>query len=69
MTFIEGLPYLVLYNLIFVMPLFLIVLLIAYGLSPEQANTWRIKYRKTLRFIVGIAMIAIGAIIFFGWFG
>ena len=69
MTFMEGLPYLVLYNLIFVMPLILILLLVAYGISPERANTWRIKHRKTLRFIVGIAMIAIGAIIFFGWFG
>jgi cytochrome c biogenesis protein CcdA len=69
MTFMEGLPYLVLYNLIFVMPLILILLLVAYGISPERANTWRIKHRKSLRFIVGIAMIAIGAIIFFGWFG
>ncbi len=69
MTFMDGLPYLILYNVIFVMPLVLILLLVAYGISPERANSWRIKHRKSLRFIVGIAMIALGAIIFFGWFG
>jgi cytochrome c biogenesis protein CcdA len=68
-TLMEGLPYLILYNLIFVLPLILILLLVAYGLSPERANEWRVRNRRTLRLIVGLAMIVIGVIIFSGWMG
>ena len=68
-TMMEGLPYLILYNFIFVLPLILILLLVAYGLSPERANEWRVRHRRTLRLIVGLAMIAIGIIIFSGWMG
>ena len=66
-TLMEGLPYLVLYNFIFVLPLILILLMVAYGLSPERANEWRIRHRRTLRLIVGLSMIALGIIIFSGW--
>jgi cytochrome c biogenesis protein CcdA len=66
-TLMEGLPYLILYNFIFVLPLILILLMVAYGLSPERANEWRVRHRRTLRLIVGLAMIALGIIIFSGW--
>jgi cytochrome c biogenesis protein CcdA len=68
-TLMEGLPYLVLYNFIFVLPLILILLLVSYGVAPERANVWRVRHRRTLRLIVGLAMIAIGVIIFSGWMG
>ena len=68
-TLMEGLPYLILYNFIFVLPLILILLLVAYGVSPERANEWRVRHRRTLRLIVGLAMIALGVIIFSGWIG
>jgi cytochrome c biogenesis protein CcdA len=68
-TLMEGLPYLVLYNFIFVLPLILILLLVSYGVAPERANVWRVRHRRTLRLIVGLAMIAIGVIIFSGWIG
>jgi cytochrome c biogenesis protein CcdA len=65
----DGLPYLVLYNIVFVMPLIFILLLVAYGLSPQRANEWRIRYRRKLRIIVGLAMIALGIFILSGWIG
>jgi len=68
-TFMEGLPYLVLYNVVFILPLIVILLLAAYGLPPEQANTWRIQHRRKLRFVIGLAMIALGIIILSGWIG
>jgi cytochrome c biogenesis protein CcdA len=68
-TLMEGLPYLVLYNSVFVLPLVVILLLVAYGLSPERANEWRVRYRGKLRLIVGLAMIALGALIISGWLG
>jgi cytochrome c biogenesis protein CcdA len=66
-TLMEGLPYLILYNFIFVLPLILILLMVAYGLSPERANEWRVRHRRTLRLVVGLSMIALGIIIFSGW--
>ena len=68
-TLMEGLPYLVLYNIVFVLPLVLILILVAYGISPERANAWRVLHRRKLRLIVGLAMIAIGVMIISGWTG
>jgi cytochrome c biogenesis protein CcdA len=68
-TLMEGLPYLILYNFIFVLPLILILLMVAYGVAPERANAWRVRHRRTLRLIVGLAMITLGVIIFSGWMG
>jgi cytochrome c biogenesis protein CcdA len=69
MTITQGLPYLVLYNFIFVLPLILIVVIVAFGIPPERADAWRVRNRRTLRIIVALVMIAIGAIILFGLFG
>ena len=69
LTLMQGLPYLLLYNVIFVLPLVHIVLLVAFGIPPEKADAWRMKHRRTLRLIVAFVMIAIGLIILWGWFG
>jgi cytochrome c biogenesis protein CcdA len=67
LTFSEGLPYLLLYNFIFVLPLLAILLIVAFGLSPETVNSWRLENRRMLRLVIGLAMIAIGAIMLSGW--
>ena len=66
MTLFEGLPYLLLYNIVFVLPLILIVLIIAFGVSPERADTWRITHRRALRLAVGLVMIVLGLVILLG---
>jgi len=69
MTVMAGLPYLVLYNLIFVLPLVLVTLLFAYGLSPERAERWRTENKRTVRVIIGIILVVLGMVILFGWLG
>lgn len=69
MTVMAGLPYLVLYNLIFVLPLVLVTLLVAYGLSPERAERWRTENKRTVRIIIGVILVALGLVILLGWFG
>ncbi|MCK9631518.1 MAG: hypothetical protein M0R30_07725 [Methanoregula sp.] len=69
MTMSAGLPWLLLYNIIFVLPLVLVTLLAAYGISPEKADTWRIEHKRFIRFVIGLIMIALGVVIFLGWFG
>lgn len=69
MTIMAGLPWLVLYNLVYVLPLILITLVVAYGISPEQADTMRAKYKRTVRMFIGLILIALGAVILLGWMG
>jgi cytochrome c biogenesis protein CcdA len=66
-TLLSGLPYLLLYNVVFILPLALLVLFVAYGVSPERANTWRVENRRVLRLVVGLAMVALGIVIVSGW--
>lgn len=68
-TLFSGLPYLLLYNVIFVLPLVLVVLAVAYGISPRHADSWRLGNKRMLRLIVGLAMVAIGLVILAGWIG
>jgi len=69
MSLTAGLPYLLLYNIVFVLPLVLVTLLVAYGLSPERADTWRNEHKRALRLAIGLIMVALGIVIFLGWFG
>jgi cytochrome c biogenesis protein CcdA len=64
-----GLPYLLLYNIVFVLPLALVTLLVAYGIPPERAEQWRNDNKRILRLAIGIIMIVLGAVIFVGWLG
>jgi cytochrome c biogenesis protein CcdA len=69
MTFMAGLPWLILYNLVFVLPLVLITLLFAYGISPDRAERWRTENKRTVRMIIGVIMVVLGLVILFGWLG
>jgi cytochrome c biogenesis protein CcdA len=67
-TIYTGLPYLLLYNVIFVMPLVAILLIISFGIPPERLNRWRLEHRMLVRLIMGAVMIGIGAFIIAGLF-
>lgn len=69
MTVTAGMPYLLLYNIVFVLPLVIVTLLVAYGLPPEKVDTWRTRNKRSLRLVMGIILIALGLLIFVGWFG
>ena len=69
MTVMAGLPWLILYNIIFVLPLVLVTLLVAYGISPERADRWRTENKRMIRVIIGIILVALGLVILSGWLG
>jgi len=69
LTLATGLFWLLLYNLIFILPLVIVTLLFAFGLSPERADEWKTNNRRTLRLIIGLIMIGLSAIIFLGLLG
>lgn len=65
MTFQEGIPYLILYNLMFVLPLVVIVALVYFGLSPAAVDLFREKHRREMKVILGIVLAFIGFYVIF----
>jgi cytochrome c biogenesis protein CcdA len=67
MTFYEGLPYLLVYNLMFVVPLVVIILAVAFGLPPEKVDNWRNSNKKLLKIGIGLILIAMSLYILAGY--
>jgi thiol-disulfide isomerase/thioredoxin len=52
--------YLLLYNLLYAVPLVVILLIIYQGTAPEEAEAWRKGTRKYMKLIGGVVMLGIG---------
>lgn len=57
------LPYLLLYNLIFIAPLIAITSLLFFGTSSKTLEKWRKKHRKFMRLGIGLFLWALGALL------
>jgi len=64
-TYLAGVGYLFLYNLIFILPLVIILLISSDGALLEKVNAWRKAETKHMRVWGGIAMMVLGIGIFF----
>lgn len=62
-TYLKGLGYLLLYNLIFVLPLVIILLLAGNEKITKKIQMWQGQERGAMRFGGGLAMIALGVVI------
>ncbi len=62
-TFFIGFTYLMLYNLMFVMPLIIILALAANPYTLVKLGEWQQKHKKTQKLVMGLAMIIIGSVI------
>jgi cytochrome c biogenesis protein CcdA len=69
MTVMSGLPWLALYNVVYILPLLLITILFAYGISTERADSMRAEYKRVLRMAIGVALVALGGVILLGQLG
>lgn len=66
---IKALPWLVYYNLVFVLPMIVIVLLVYYGFSRvEEVSGWKEKHVKKLHLVAGVLLFLIGLGLVLGWF-
>jgi cytochrome c biogenesis protein CcdA len=63
-SYAAGLGYLLLYNLIFVLPLVVILLLASNPALIEKVKAWKSAETKSMRLWSGIAMILLGALMF-----
>lgn len=60
---VVGLLYLMLYNIVVIIPLLIILLLVFFGIPPEKVNSWRNEQKSMLRVMIGVVMIVMGIII------
>ena len=60
LNFLTGLPLLLLYNLVFVLPLITIIAMVYYGFSIKRFEGWKQEHRGTMRLIIGLALLAVG---------
>jgi len=63
-TFWKGLGYLIIYNLVFILPLVIILLIGSDKSVLEKVKNWKSKETGKMRLWGGIAMIILGLIIF-----
>jgi cytochrome c biogenesis protein CcdA len=63
MSVMEGIPYLLLYNLFFILPLMIILGVFVLGLPVERLEHWQAGSRRGVRVIMGVVMILLGVIL------
>ncbi len=60
-NFAQGIPLLLLYNLIFILPLIVIISIAYFGKSSSLLENWRQKHKGLMRLAVGLFLIALGS--------
>ncbi len=65
--FAQALGYLVLYNLIFILPMVVITLAVYKGLSVQQVEEFRQKRLRLFHLIIGLLLIGMGSAVLAGW--
>ncbi|OHA47950.1 MAG: hypothetical protein A2806_02655 [Candidatus Terrybacteria bacterium RIFCSPHIGHO2_01_FULL_48_17] len=58
--FAAAVPLLLLYNFVFVLPLFLIIGIAFFGTSSERLEGWRKEHRGLMRLGIGLFLLALG---------
>lgn len=57
---LKAVSYLVLHNVVFVLPMLAMVFIIHFGLSAEKAEEWRKQKLRLLHLIAGVILIGLG---------
>lgn len=57
----QAVPLLLLYNLVFILPLFVILGLVYWGQTSEKMESWRKEHRGLMRLLIGLFLLALGA--------
>jgi cytochrome c biogenesis protein CcdA len=68
LTFMETIPWLLYYNLIFIIPMLIIVLFVYFGFARvEDVSGWKERNIRKLHLIAGILLFLVGLGILLGW--
>lgn len=61
--FVSAVPYLFLYNLIFVLPLIAVIYIVYTGTATKRLEEWRSAHKKKFRLSIGLFLIGLGAVL------
>tara|TARA_Y100000310_G_scaffold294185_1_gene324447 strand:+ start:539 stop:1615 length:1077 start_codon:yes stop_codon:yes gene_type:complete len=65
---IKSFPWLILYNLVFILPMLVVTLLVYFGFSRvEDVAGWKDKHIRMLHLVAGIALFVLGVAMLIGW--
>jgi cytochrome c biogenesis protein CcdA len=68
LSFVASIPWLLLYNLIIIIPMIIITLIIYFGFSTvDNVYGWREKNLRLMHLITGIILVLIGLALLLGW--
>lgn len=59
-AFADAVPLLLIYNFIFIIPLFIIIGITYFGTSSEKLEAWRKEHRGLMRLGIGIFLLLLG---------
>jgi len=59
-SYAEAVPLLLLYNLVFIFPLFIIIGISYFGTTSEALESWRKEHRGLMRLGIGLFLMALG---------
>ncbi len=63
-----ALGYLLVYNIMFVLPLVAILILVTKGMKAEHIESWRSAKKNWMRLVLGLFLLALGLGLLLGWF-
>ncbi len=64
----QAFLYLILYNIMFVLPLLIILSLVTFGMKAEHIENWRKAKRNWMRLVMGLLLLILGLGMLLGWF-
>lgn len=67
-TQLSALPYLLIYNVMFVLPLLLILGAVYYGMEVEHLKSWKEAKKNWMKLGIGLLLLVLGIGMFLGWF-
>lgn len=59
-SYAAAVPLLLLYNLVFILPLFVIIGIAYFGASSNTLENWRRRHKGLMRLVVGLFLLALG---------
>ncbi|MBU2633892.1 MAG: cytochrome c biogenesis protein [Nanoarchaeota archaeon] len=67
-TKVQAIGYLLIYNLMFILPLIIILVLVLKGMKAEHLENWRKSKRNLMKLLLGLLMLVLGIGMLLGWF-
>ena len=55
-----AISYLLLYNIMFVLPLFIILILVTFGMKTEHIESWRTAKKNWMKLVLGVLLLFLG---------